>query len=138
MPERSGGGEGAVVVVVTGGGFDLDAAWRVVGVEAGSGWRNRRWRWSPWTGGTLPGREPPLAVILPEQQAAAFRGGQVVIQRYDKPVAVLVNYEAWQEWQAWKQQRRAYLDKLSAEVDAGRYFTQEQVEQGLRERGLID
>jgi hypothetical protein len=68
----------------------------------------------------------------------AFRGGQVVIQRYDKPVAVLVNYEAWQEWQAWKQQRRAYLDKLSAEIDAGHYFTQEQVEQGLRERGLID
>jgi hypothetical protein len=65
----------------------------------------------------------------------AFKGGEVVIQRYDKPVAVLVNYEAWQ---AWKKQRRAYLDKLSAEVEAGNYFTQEQVEQGLRERGLID
>jgi hypothetical protein len=65
----------------------------------------------------------------------AFKGGEVVIQRYDKPVAVLVNYKAWQ---AWKKQRRAYLDKLGAEVEAGNYFTQEQVEQGLRERGLID
>jgi hypothetical protein len=65
----------------------------------------------------------------------AFKGGEVVIQRYDKPVAVLVNYEAWQ---AWKKQRRAYLDRLSAEVEAGNYFTQEQVEHGLRERGLID
>ena len=65
----------------------------------------------------------------------AFKGGEVVIQRYDKPVAVLVNYEAWQ---AWKKQRRAFLDAQSAEIDAGNYFTHEQVLAGMRERGLID
>ena len=52
-----------------------------------------------------------------------------------RPLAVLVNYEAWQTW---KRQRRAYLDRLSAEIDAGNFYTQEQVEAGLRERGLID
>jgi hypothetical protein len=65
----------------------------------------------------------------------AFKGGEVIVKRYDKPQAVLVSYE---QWQMLKRHYLAYLDKLSAEADAGNYFTMEQVEQGLRERGLID
>jgi hypothetical protein len=46
-----------------------------------------------------------------------------------------VSYAAWQ---AWKKQRRAFLDAQSAEVEAGNYLTHEQVLADLRERGLMD
>jgi prevent-host-death family protein len=69
-----------------------------------------------------------------EMVDTALSGGEVVVKRHRRPVAVLVSYEAWQTW---KRQRRAYLDRLSAEVDAGNFYTQEQAEAGLRERGLI-
>jgi antitoxin (DNA-binding transcriptional repressor) of toxin-antitoxin stability system len=65
----------------------------------------------------------------------AFKGGEVIVQRYDKPVAVLVNYDAWQ---IWKKQRIAFLMAQSAEIDAGNFFTHEQVLAGMRERGLLD
>jgi prevent-host-death family protein len=70
-----------------------------------------------------------------EMVDTALGGGEVIVHRRKRPIAVLVSYEAWQTW---KRQRRAYLDRLAAEADAGNYFTQEQVEAGLRERGLID
>jgi prevent-host-death family protein len=70
-----------------------------------------------------------------EMVDTALGGGEVVVKRHRRPVAVLVSYEAWQTW---KRQRRTYLDRLSAEVDAGNFYTQEQAEAGLRERGLID
>jgi len=65
----------------------------------------------------------------------AFQGGEVVIQRYDKPVAVLVNYDAWLTWKA---QRNAFLDAQAAEIEAGNYMTHEQVETILRQLGTID
>jgi prevent-host-death family protein len=62
-------------------------------------------------------------------------GKEVVIERYAKPTAVVVGYK---QWQAWKKRWLAMLDEASQEVKAGNYLTQEQVEAGLRERGLID
>jgi len=70
-----------------------------------------------------------------EMVDTALGGGEVIVKRHRRPVAVLVNYAAWQTW---KKQRRAYLERLSAEVDAGNYFTQEQVEAEMRARGQID
>ncbi len=70
-----------------------------------------------------------------EMVDTALGGGEVIVKRHRRPVAVLINYAAWQ---AWKKQRRAYLERLSAEIDAGNYFTHEQVLAGMRERGQID
>jgi hypothetical protein len=63
------------------------------------------------------------------------RGGEVVIERYGKPIATLVNYEAWE---VWKRQRRAFLDAQSAEIEAGNYLTHEQIVADLRTLGRID
>jgi PHD/YefM family antitoxin component YafN of YafNO toxin-antitoxin module len=65
---------------------------------------------------------------------AALTGKEVVIERYDKPQAVLLNY---QQWETWKRQRVVYLDELSKQIDDGEYLTHEQVMADLRERGLI-
>jgi prevent-host-death family protein len=62
-------------------------------------------------------------------------GKEVIIERYAKPTAVVIGYK---QWQIWKKRWLAMLDEASREVQAGNYFTQEQVEAGLRERGLID
>jgi prevent-host-death family protein len=70
-----------------------------------------------------------------EMVDTALGGGEVVVKRHRRPVAVLVNYAAWQ---AWKKQRRSQLDRLSSKVDAGKYLTQEQVEAEMRARGQID
>ena len=59
---------------------------------------------------------------------------EVVIERYHKPTAVVVGYE---QWQAIKRRHLAMLDEQSHKIDAGEFFTQEQVEAGLQERGLI-
>jgi hypothetical protein len=60
---------------------------------------------------------------------------EVIIKRYAKPTAVVIGYK---QWQAWKKRHLAILDEASQQVKEGNYFTQEQVEAGLRERGLID
>ncbi len=65
---------------------------------------------------------------------AYAEGTEVVLQRYNKPVVVMVNYDLWQMF---KQQRFELLKRLSQEVKDGNFVTQEEVEQGLRERGLI-
>jgi PHD/YefM family antitoxin component YafN of YafNO toxin-antitoxin module len=59
---------------------------------------------------------------------------EVVIRRYNKPVSVVVNYDVWQML---KKQRLELLERLSQEIDEGKYFTQEEVDAGLRERGLV-
>jgi antitoxin (DNA-binding transcriptional repressor) of toxin-antitoxin stability system len=62
-------------------------------------------------------------------------GQEVVIERYDKPTAVVIGYA---QWQTWKKRWVAMLDEASQQVKDGEYATQEAVETGLRERGLID
>jgi prevent-host-death family protein len=70
-----------------------------------------------------------------EMVDTALAGGEVIVNRHRRPVAVLVNYAAWQ---AWKKHRRAFLDAQSAEIDAGNYLTHEQVLAEMRESGQID
>jgi len=62
------------------------------------------------------------------------KGGEVVIERYSKPIAVLVNYE---QWQVLKRQRLELLDRLSAEAKAGDYVPFEEVEAEMKARGII-
>jgi prevent-host-death family protein len=54
--------------------------------------------------------------------------GDVVIERYSKPTAVVVSYAQYQQWLAWKRRRRERHDQIRREMDAGRYLTQEEVE----------
>jgi prevent-host-death family protein len=61
-------------------------------------------------------------------------GHEVVIERYNKPVGVLVPHA---HWQAWKRHRREQLQRIRQEMDAGNYVTQEELEAGLRERGML-
>lgn len=64
---------------------------------------------------------------------------EVVIERYNKPTAVVVSYAEWQKLkELQKRQRKEEIARARREMDAGHYFTEEQVEAGLRERGLID
>jgi antitoxin (DNA-binding transcriptional repressor) of toxin-antitoxin stability system len=59
----------------------------------------------------------------------AYQGGEVVIERYSKPAAVVVNYDQWQRW------RRIWLDMIDqriAEMDAGNYVPFEEVEAELQ------
>ena len=65
----------------------------------------------------------------------AYAGDEIVIERYGKPTAVVISHN---QWQTWKKRWLAMLDEASQQVREGSYFTQEQVEAGLRERGLID
>jgi prevent-host-death family protein len=65
----------------------------------------------------------------------AYRGGEVVVERHGKAVAVLIGHD---EWRILRNQRIALLKQLSADAAGGRYHTLEEAEQGLRERGLID
>ena len=60
-------------------------------------------------------------------------GREVVIERYSKPVGVLVPHA---QWQAWKRQRRERIQRIRQEMDAGMIVTQEELETGLRERGI--
>ncbi|RIK29391.1 MAG: hypothetical protein DCC55_38040 [Chloroflexi bacterium] len=66
--------------------------------------------------------------------------GPVIFAQRGRPAAVLVAVEEWdkiaKELAHYK--RLILLEERSREVAAGNYMTQEEVEQGLRERGLID
>jgi PHD/YefM family antitoxin component YafN of YafNO toxin-antitoxin module len=62
------------------------------------------------------------------------RKKEIVVERYNTPVAVLVNYDTWRML---TQQRRELIERLSKEIDDGQYVTQEEVERGLKERGLL-
>lgn len=64
---------------------------------------------------------------------SAHAGDEIVIERYNKPMAVVVNYA---EWQRMKQQRLAKLDQRLADMKAGNYISEEEYEAGLKERGL--
>jgi prevent-host-death family protein len=66
---------------------------------------------------------------------ATIAGDEVVIERYNKPTAVVVNYA---HWQAWKKQRASMLRQLSQEIDAGDGVPIGEVIAGMKARGLID
>ena len=59
---------------------------------------------------------------------------EIVMKRYNTPAAVVVNYEVWQMLTSQRQER---IKKLIQEVKDGDFMTQEEVEQGLKERGLL-
>jgi len=61
-------------------------------------------------------------------------GREVVIARYNKPTAVVVNYA---QWQAWKRERKERRNRLRKGMDDGDYATQGEVDAGLREQGLL-
>lgn len=61
--------------------------------------------------------------------------GPVVLAQRSRPAAVLVSVEQWNELQHYK--HLALLDERSKRIDRGEFLTQEEVEAGLRERGLL-
>ncbi|MEZ4712173.1 MAG: type II toxin-antitoxin system Phd/YefM family antitoxin [Caldilineaceae bacterium] len=64
---------------------------------------------------------------------------QVVIERYNKPTAVVIGYREWEKLiQLQKEQRQERILNARREMDAGTYFTEEQVDADLRQKGLID
>jgi hypothetical protein len=68
-------------------------------------------------------------------EAYARHNDGVIIERYNKPIAVLVNYD---QWQTLVRQRNEFLDAQAAEVAAGNFMTHEQILADLRQRGTID
>ncbi len=61
-------------------------------------------------------------------------GQESVIERYSKPVAVVVGYR---QWQAFKRQRAEQLAISRAEAKAGDTYSFEQVETMLQRDGLL-
>ena len=72
-----------------------------------------------------------LRDILDDVQTGAT---EVVIERYHKPTAVVVNYA---QWQAWRRQRKERLQRIRQDMVAGPYLTQEELDKELSERGLL-
>lgn len=56
----------------------------------------------------------------------------VVVERYNKPMAVLIGYDKWQEM---LQQLR--LAKADAALQQGEFVTDAELEAGLKQRGLL-
>jgi hypothetical protein len=69
-----------------------------------------------------------------EMMDAALLGKQVIVERYDTPQAVLVNYGQWQMFQ---KSFLAMLQEQSREVAAGNFVLFEDVEADLRAQGII-
>ncbi len=59
-----------------------------------------------------------------------------VIERHGKPTAVVVNYGEYEQWLTWKRRRKERHDQIRSEMDAGHFYTQEQVDALLQERGM--
>ncbi len=65
----------------------------------------------------------------------AFKGTPVIIERYSKPVAVLVSHE---EWLALSAQHLALLNERSAAVKDGHFITWEDAKAQMIADGLLD
>ena len=67
--------------------------------------------------------------------------GPVVVMSRSVPKAVVVNPDEWNriaaEMREYKRLHAAMLKQRSREMDDGDYMTQEQLEAGLQERGLV-
>ena len=80
--------------------------------------------------------------VLKNNQAAVLakvRQGPVLLMQRSNPAVVLVAPETWNALARELEHYRhlALLDEQSKRIDAGEYLTQEQVEAGLRARGLL-
>jgi prevent-host-death family protein len=64
-----------------------------------------------------------------------LRRGPVVLAQRSRPAAVLVSVEEWNELQHYK--HLVLLDERSKRMDRGEFLSQEEVEAGLKERGLL-
>jgi prevent-host-death family protein len=64
---------------------------------------------------------------------AVTAGREVVIERYNKPVGVVVPHAAWL---AYKRQRKERIERAVQRMAGGDYLTLEQVEAKLNERGM--
>ena len=70
---------------------------------------------------------------------ALLRNGPVILAQHSKPAAVLVDVDTWND----AVRRLASFERLAAgdralqRVRAGEFLTEEEVEAGLRERGLV-
>lgn len=61
-------------------------------------------------------------------------GRETVIEHYNRPVGVVVPFV---QWQAWKRERRERHNLISKRMDEGDYLTLEEVEAGLKEKGML-
>jgi antitoxin (DNA-binding transcriptional repressor) of toxin-antitoxin stability system len=61
-------------------------------------------------------------------------GREVVIERYNKPVGVLIPHT---QWQRWKKAQREEIARIRAEMDAGHDYSFEEVEAKLKADGLL-
>ena len=61
-------------------------------------------------------------------------GREVIIERLNKPVGVIVPHA---RWKAWKKRHQEEIAQARAEIAAGEYYTFEQVEAILEKDGLL-
>lgn len=59
---------------------------------------------------------------------------EVVIERYNRPTAVVVSYS---QWQAWKRQRQQHIAAARKEAAEGNVLTQAEVRAELEAKGLL-
>lgn len=64
----------------------------------------------------------------------AFRGGEVVIERYNKPVAVVVNYDAWQQRRFTQREVEAIVKAKVAELRNEPTISHEDLKARIAER----
>lgn len=62
---------------------------------------------------------------------------EIVIERHGKPTVAVISYKEYVRIQKERERRREHLIRIKAEMENGNYFTWEQVEAGLKERGLV-
>lgn len=62
---------------------------------------------------------------------------EVVIERHGKPTVAVISYKEYQRIQKERERRHLRLARIKAEMEAGHFYTWEQVEAGLKERGLL-
>ena len=65
----------------------------------------------------------------------AYKGGEVVIERYGKPMVAVVNFDLWRRM---RRQWITMLEQRIAEMDAGEYVTQEELDAELKARGILE
>jgi antitoxin (DNA-binding transcriptional repressor) of toxin-antitoxin stability system len=61
-------------------------------------------------------------------------GRESVIEHYNRPVGVVIPFA---QWQAYKRQRHQRHQEISKRMDEGDYVTLEELEAGLKERGMV-
>ena len=64
----------------------------------------------------------------------AFRGGEVVIERYNKPVAVVVNYDEWQQRRFTQREVEAIVKAKVAELRNEPTISHEELKARIAER----